>query len=114
MFLIGVVLFGLGNFSRTFLVLWATMGLGENAMPTAGVLPVAVLLHAMHNAVSALAAYPAGHLGDRGSKLSILVVGYCLEMGRPAIGFGFATAVGSLGLEWLLAFVRLRKLPLHA
>jgi MFS family permease len=189
MFLMGVFLFGLGDFSRTFLVLLAAMGLRENSMPISGVLPVAVLLYALHNAVSALAAYPAGHLGDRSSKLSILVVGYgigvatnlilaiflgslgwliaaivlsgiyiaveetlekavaadllprelrslgfgilacvnavgdmvsslyvgyCLEIGRPAVGFGFAAAAGSLGLVWLLAFVRLRKLPLDA
>lgn len=181
MFLAGVFLFGLGDFSRTFLVLLAAMGLGEPSAPTGGVLSVAVLMYAMHNVVSALAAYPAGHLGDRGSKLSVLIVGYgigvvtnlilamflgslawliaaivlsgiyiaveetlekavaaellprelrslgfgilacvnavgdmassvyvgyCLEIGRPAVGFGIAAAVGSLGLVWLLVLVR--------
>lgn len=184
MFLIGVFLFGLGDFSRTFLVLLAAMGLGENAMPASGVLPVAVLLYAMHNVVSALAAYPAGHLGDRGLKLSVLIagygigvatnvnlavfmgslgwliaaivmsgtyiaveetlekavaaellprelrslgfgilacvnavgdmvsslyVGYCLEIGRPMMGFGIAAAFGLLGFLWLLAFVRVLR-----
>jgi hypothetical protein len=49
-----------------------------------------------------------------GDMASSLYVGYCLEIGRPAIGFGFAAAVGSLGLVWLLVFVRLRMLPLDA
>lgn len=186
LFLIGVFLFGLGDFSRTFLVFLAAMGLGENSMPGTAALPVAVLLYGMHNVVSALAAYPAGHLGDRGSKLSVLIggygigvgtnlilaiftgslgwligaivlsgvyiaveetlekavaaellprelrslgfgilactnavgdmvsslyVGYCLEIGRASLGFGVAAAAGSLGLVWLLVFVRGRSAP---
>ena len=39
---------------------------------------VAVLLYAAHNVVSALAAYPAGHIGDRVSKLGVLIFGYAL------------------------------------
>lgn len=77
-FLVGVFLFGMGDFSRTFLVLLAATGLGESALPSSGVLSGAVLLYAMHNLVSAMAAYPAGHLGDRGSKLTVLIAGYAI------------------------------------
>jgi MFS family permease len=66
----GVALFGLGDFSRTFLIFLAAEKLG-------GVVSV-VLLYAAHNAISAMAAYPAGYLGDRGNKSRILVIGYFL------------------------------------
>ena len=39
---------------------------------------MAVLCYALHNVISALAAYPAGALGDRGSKLAVLTGGYAL------------------------------------
>jgi MFS family permease len=77
MFTAGVGLFGLGDFSRTFLIFLAAAALGE-ASHAPGTLSVAVLLYAAHNGISALAAYPAGALGDRGSKLKVLCVGYAL------------------------------------
>jgi MFS family permease len=43
-----------------------------------GAMSAAVLLYAAHNVVSALAAYPAGHVGDRVSKLRVLIFGYGL------------------------------------
>ena len=51
---------------------------------TIGAVSVAVLLYAAHNAVSALAAYPAALWGDKGSKLRVFVIGY---------GLGVATNV---------------------
>ena len=73
LFVAGVLLFGLGDFSRTFLIYLAVQHLGEHA---GGGLSVAVLLYTLHNGVSALAAYPAGQLGDRRSKLGMLCGGY--------------------------------------
>jgi MFS family permease len=80
---IGVLIFGLGDFSRTFLIFLAAAAFGgADSGDTAGALvrlsSIPMLLYAMHNAVSALAAYPAGHFGDRRAKLPILVVGYVL------------------------------------
>ena len=80
---IGVLIFGLGDFSRTFLIFLAAAAFGgADSGDTAGALvrlsSIPMLLYAMHNAVSALTAYPAGHLGDRRAKLPILVVGYAL------------------------------------
>lgn len=75
-FLVGVFLFGLGDFSRTFLVFLAGQTLGGGRAHVTGTISAAVLLYTLHNAVSALAAYPAGRLGDRGSKLRVLIVGY--------------------------------------
>lgn len=73
----GVLVFGLGDFSRTFLIFLAATVLGEHG-GASGVLSTAVLLYAGHNFVSALAAYPAGKLGDARSKSKVLVGGYAL------------------------------------
>jgi MFS family permease len=75
-FLAGVFLFGLGDFSRTFLVLIADRALGQTL--GGGAMPAAVLLYAVHNTVSAVAAPIAGRLGDRRSKLGVLALGYGL------------------------------------
>lgn len=84
--LMGVFLFGLGDFSRTFLIVLAASndktaggllsGAGGGGMGAA--LGTSVALYTMHNLVSAAAAYPIGHLGDRYSKLKILAGGYAL------------------------------------
>ena len=49
LFLVGVGLFGLGDFSRTFLIWLAARGVGEEATRTAGTVSVAVLLYTLHN-----------------------------------------------------------------
>jgi MFS family permease len=86
----GVALFGVGDFSRTFLILLAAAAFGQTGGTTAGVVSVAVLMYALHNAVSALAAYPAGHFGDRGSKLNVLVFGYGLGVAtNTLLAFSF-------------------------
>jgi len=77
MFLIVVMLFGMGDFSRTFLIWIAARSLGTDVSAD-GVLSMAVLLYAGHNLVAALAAYPAGHIGDRRSKRGVLAAGYAL------------------------------------
>ena len=87
----GVLLFGLGDFSRTFLIVLAARALGGGA--SSHVLSTAVLLYAGHNLVSALAAYPAGRLGDAKSKRKILVAGYALGVVTNTI---IAFAGGSL------------------
>jgi MFS family permease len=93
LFLVGVLLFGLGDFSRTFLILIAADGLRGAWGQGEGTLPVAVLLYAAHNLISALAAFPAGHLGDKIGKRKILVAGYTLGV---ATNLMLAFAGGSL------------------
>ncbi len=78
LFLIGVFLFGMGDFSRTFLVWLAARSLGQDGSIVTGTLSLAVLLYLAHNLVSAIAAYPVGQAGDRGSKMAILIFGYSL------------------------------------
>jgi len=81
LFLFGVFLFGLGDFSRTFLIWLGVRALGGENLHLPSGLSVAVLLYAMHNLTAALSAYPVGHLGDRTSKMRVLVGGYALGAG---------------------------------
>jgi MFS family permease len=99
LFVGGVLLFGLGDFSRTFLILLAATAVGEHA-GAAGTITTAVLLYAGHNLVSAIAAYPAGHLGDRWSKSRVLLAGYGLGVVTNLV---LAFAGGSL--PWLVVAI---------
>lgn len=80
LFLWGVLLFGMGDFSRTFLILLAAGAMNDTGTLAAGHVSMAILLYAMHNAISAIAAYPIGHLGDLRPKRGILMGGYALGM----------------------------------
>jgi MFS family permease len=80
-----VSIFGLGNFAHTLLVLRAV------AMLTPAYGPVAaqrmgISLYILHNVLYAAVSYPAGALGDRVSKRSLLGIGYAL-FALMCIGF---------------------------
>lgn len=96
-YLAGVLLFGLGDFSRTFLILLASRALGEEGHGPTGTVSIAVLLYVMHNGISALAAYPIGHLADRLSKLDILIGGYALGVATNVL-----LAFTSSSVPWLV------------
>ncbi len=100
LFVAGVLLFGLGDFSRTFLILLAAGVLGEAG--GTGLLSTAVLLYAAHNLISAFAAYPAGKLGDARSKPKVLVFGYALGVTTNVM-----LGVGGTTVVWLLAAIAL-------
>lgn len=113
LFCAGVLLFGLGDFSRTFLIFLASgIAAGSSAAPDAassghalgagGALTVAVLLYAGHNFVSALAAYPIGRLADARGKPRLLVAGYALGV---VTNFVLAFTYGSLA--WLALAIAL-------
>jgi MFS family permease len=76
LFVAGVLVFGLGDFSRTFLIYLVADSFGGSAVR--GALTAGVLTYTVHNAVSGLAAFPAGRLGDRIPKWKVLVFGYAL------------------------------------
>ncbi len=90
-YLVGVGLFGIGDFAPSLLILVATVLL----TPSQGVVAAGVaagLLYMLRNAVYALGSYPVGALSDRtGRPVLLLAVGYVL---------GAAVAVGTA-----LAFV---------
>jgi MFS family permease len=78
--LAAILVFGMGDFSRTFLIFAAAGGLRSGGSLRAGALSlsVPVLLYVLHNAVSAVTTIPAGRAGDRWSKRSVLAIGYGL------------------------------------
>ena len=102
-FLVGVLLFGLGDFSRTFLIWLAANALGQPANHAAGTISVALLLYTLHNVTSAAAAYPIGLLGDRRAKLPILLRGYGLGVGTNVLLMFFSSSLAGLVLVVLLS-----------
>jgi MFS family permease len=76
--LLGVGLYGIGNFSATLLILRATDLLHHGARSASSAAAIAVLLYAAHNAANALAAYPAGVVADRVGRRAVLVAGITL------------------------------------
>jgi MFS family permease len=87
--LVGVLLFGLGDFSRTFLIYLAGAAFG-GAQPselaaTGMAMTAGILAYTVHNAVSGLAALPAGRLSDRWPKRWILCTGYALGAATNAL-----------------------------
>jgi MFS family permease len=98
--LAGVFLFGVGDFSRTFLILIAARSLGGDGVPATGLLSVPLLLYAAHNLLSALAAYPIGRWADRWSKPRVLICGYGLGVATNVL---LAFRSGDMG--WVLAVI---------
>lgn len=107
-FLVGVSLFGIGDFSRTFLIWIVARALGETSTHGSTV-SIAVLLYAIHNLVSAIAAYPIGRLGDRIPKISLLAAGYCVGVGTNLVLAFFG---GSL--HWLVLVIVLSGIYIAA
>ena len=103
--LAGVFLFGIGDFSRTFLILIAARSLDGGPAPASGVLSIPVLLYAAHNLVSALAAYPIGRWADRWSKPRVLLCGYALGVATNALlafrGGETAWVIAAIGMSGL-------------
>jgi MFS family permease len=100
-FLVGVGLFGLGDFAHTLLILAATVHLANDLMPAA---ILGILLYAWRNLVQALAAFPAGWLGDRHGLTRVLVGGYLV--GVATLG-GFAVLIVAAPAwlpGWILLF----------
>ena len=81
----GILLFGCGDFSRTLLILHATQTLTGTLFSLPGA-SAAVALYVLHNAVSALAAFPIGVLADRIGHKRVVVLGY-LFAAATTLGF---------------------------
>lgn len=94
-FLIGVGIFGAGDFAHSLLTLRAveilTPGMGPGRAAT-----VAVGLYVVHNILYASMSYPIGALADRIGKRGLLALGYFIA---AIMGAGWIIAVPSL---WVL------------
>ncbi|HET6574131.1 MAG TPA: MFS transporter, partial [Fimbriiglobus sp.] len=104
-FLVGVGLFGIGDFAHTLLILAAVNSLAESPdakLEQAAV--IAVLLYAWRNFCQALAAFPAGWLGDHIGHVRVLVGGYLIAAATMA-GFAGLVLSGSGSLVgWAALF----------
>jgi MFS family permease len=97
-YLIAVLLFGSGDFSRTLLILYATESM-TGALFTMRGATAAVALYALHNAVSALASFPIGAVADRLGHRTVLAGGYLFAAATTA---AFALAPPTPGLLLVL------------
>jgi MFS family permease len=77
-FLVAVGIFGLGDFSRTILILWA-IGLGVR-ISGSGQMTLPIALYVGYNVVGSVSAYAAGALSDRIGRRGILIAGYALAV----------------------------------
>jgi MFS family permease len=99
-FLLGVGVFGAGDFSPTLLILAATQLL----TPAHGALEAAshaALLYAWRNGVQAAVAFPVGALSDRLGRRGLLVLGYVLG-GIVTLELARLFVSGTTELGWLL------------
>jgi len=98
-YLAPVFVFGLGDFSHALLILAATLLLtpvhGAQAAAT-----IAMSLYALKNAAGALAAFPAGWLGDRLGHRWVLVSGYFLGA-MTMVGFAVLFATETHAIAWV-------------
>jgi MFS family permease len=84
-----ILLFGLGDFSRSFLILAVAKAAPVVDDGKAILFGLPVLLYALHNGVSALATFPSGHLADRFGRRRVLAAGYFLGLGvNLTLAFG--------------------------
>ena len=98
-FLVGVGVFGAGDFSHTLLILAATQLLaGSHGAVTAA--QIAALLYALRNVFYAAASYPVGALGDRYSRRGLLLLGYLLGA-VVMVGFVIAFLTNTNSILWL-------------
>jgi MFS family permease len=89
LYLIGVGIFGLGDFAHTLLILRASNVLTPaHGAQEAGRL--ALLLYVSHNILYALMSYPVGALGDKIGKRGLLAIGYLIS---AAMCIGFILAI---------------------
>lgn len=100
-YLLGVFVFGCGDFSHTLLILYAVQSLTALHQGNAGV--IAIELYAVHNVLYAAGAYPAGALADRHGKRGFLIGAYILAVVMNIVLIAAAPSVAVLGLVFVIA-----------
>ncbi|MCX7816066.1 MAG: MFS transporter [Syntrophales bacterium] len=104
-YLIAVVLFGIGDFSHSLLILTATVLLGKT-LGIVKAVQVAGLLYTWRNVVQVTMSYPVGFFADRVGHLTMLIAGYMLgALTAILAALAFWFDVGSVPLFVLLFFI---------
>ncbi|MCS6937167.1 MAG: MFS transporter [Candidatus Bipolaricaulota bacterium] len=107
-FLVGVGVFGAGDFAHTMLILAATQLLTP-AYGLLGAAQIAAMLFVVRNLLYAAAAYPVGALSDRVGRRALLALGYLLgALVSCGVLLAFLASVSSLfylGMLFALAGV---------
>jgi MFS family permease len=101
-FLVAVLIFGLGDFSHTLLILLAAQQL-SHTHSIAQATKLAALLYIVHNVVYASSSYISGALGDRFSKRTLLAMGYFLAAVMSAVILTSPVTVISVAIVFLIA-----------
>ncbi|MCS7061000.1 MAG: MFS transporter [Anaerolineae bacterium] len=95
-YLVGIFVFGSGDFSHTLLILFAVQQLTPAYPQDAGA--IAIQLYTVHNVLYAAGSYPVGVLADRFGKRGLLIGAYCLAIVMNALLIGAPASV-----PWLAA-----------
>ena len=85
-YLVAILVFGCGDFSRTLLILFVTQHAAGTLFSWSAA-SLAIALYVLHNAVSSVAALPIGALADRVGVRRVVIVGYLFAAATTA---GFA------------------------
>jgi MFS family permease len=100
-FLVGVGLFGLGDFAHTLLILLATQKLAPQ-FGMARAASFAVGLYVLHNVFYAAFSYIAGWLADHLPKRPLLVAGYSLAAVMTVAVVALPASVWALGVVFVV------------
>ena len=100
-YLVGIFVFGCGDFSHTLLIMYAVQSLTPEFGQSAGV--IAIQLYALHNFLYAVGAYPAGVLADRFGKRRFLIAAYVLAALMNVILITAAPSPVALALVFIIA-----------
>ncbi|PJF30999.1 MAG: MFS transporter [Candidatus Thermofonsia Clade 1 bacterium] len=103
-YLIGIAIFGAGDFSHTLLILYAVTVLSPS-LGTESANSLAILLYTVHNLFYAVGAYPFGWLADRIGKRTMLIAAYCLAVLMNLLLIGTPSAVIVVALIFILGGV---------
>lgn len=100
-YLLGILLFGCGDFSHTLLILYTVQSLTPLHGASAGL--IAIQLYTLHNVLYAVGAYPAGALADRYGKRGFLIGAYGLAVLMNVLLIAAAPSVAVLLVVFALA-----------
>jgi MFS family permease len=102
-YLVGVFVYGCGDFSNTLLIMYAVQSLTPHFGHSAGA--IAIQLYALHNFLYAVGAYPAGALADRFGKRGFLIAAYVLGTAMNLLLAAAAPSLVTLALVFIIAGV---------